>query len=161
MKALSILLFTLLSASLFGQNIITTQGEYMDTTLSISAHCAPPYNIFYYQIQGKYPVSSAILLADSKAFLKQKGGKYAGTGYVTFRFFIDCEGIMSRIRVMQTDENYKTIHFEKTFVNDLYQYLKTMDQWKKNIDIQDIKNANYMAYISFKIKNGEVVNIIP
>lgn len=161
MKALCILLLLLLTASLHAQNFVTAQGEYMDTTKSISANCAPPYKLFYYQLKAKYPVSSAILLRESNAFLKQKGGEYTGSGYVTFRFFIDCEGTMSRVLVMQTDENYKTIHFDKAFVNDLYQYLKTMDQWKKNIDIQDIKNANYIAYISFKIKNGEVVNIIP
>lgn len=62
---------------------------------------------------------------------------------------------------MQTDENYKTTHFEKKFVNDLYGFLLTMDKWKKNLEIQDIKNANYLSFVSFKIKNGEVISIIP
>lgn len=146
---------------LYGQNYIIPKGEYMDTTLNVSSKCSPPYNIFYYQLKAKYPVASATLLSESRAFMKQKGQIYSGNGYVTFKFFIDCEGTMSSVKVMQTDDNYKAIHFEKSFVNDLYNYLKTMNKWKTNLKVEDLKNINYIAFISFKIKNGEVINIIP
>lgn len=132
----------------------------MDTTRVFSAECAPPYQIFYYQVKAKYPVSSALLLNQSREFMKSKP-MYSGSGYVTFRFYIDCQGIMSHVLVQQTDENYKSFHFEKEFVNDLYNYLKTMHDWKKNLEVQNLKNINYIAFISFKIKNGEIVNIIP
>jgi len=161
MKIGFIFCFLFISESLYGQNYITSKGEYMDTTLNVSSKCSPPYNIFYYQLKAKYPVASATLLNESKAFMKQKMRIYSGTGYVTFKFFIDCEGTMSRIKVMQTDDNYKAIHFEKSFVNDLYGYLQTMDKWKRNLDVENLKNVNYIAFISFKIKNGEVINIIP
>lgn len=133
----------------------------MDTTRVFSPECAPPYQIFYYSADAKYPVSSTILLSESRAFLKQKKQIHSGNGYVTFRFIIDCQGTMSRVLVQQTDDNYKAIHFQKEFVNDLYSYLKTMDQWKKNLKLRNLENINYIAFISFKIKNGEVVNIIP
>jgi hypothetical protein len=161
MKTACTLCLILASTSLFAQNYITPKGEFMDTTRVFSPACAPPYQIFYYSVNAKYPVSSTVLLSESRAFLKQKQQIYTGSGYVTFRFIIDCEGIMSRVLVQQTDDQYKTVHFQKEFVNDLYAYLKTMDQWKKNLKIKDIENINYIAFISFKIKNGEVVNIIP
>ncbi len=144
-----------------GRIILLQKGEFMDTTRIFSPDCAPPYAIFYYQIKAKYPVSSTILLADSRAFVKQRNQLYSGSGYVTFHFYIDCKGTMSRVLVQQTDENYKSFHFQKEFVNDLYSYLKTMHEWKKKLEIQNPKNINYIAFISFKIKNGEIVNIIP
>lgn len=161
MKAFFTFYLLLSSISLFGQNYITPKGEFMDTTRVFSPDCAPPYAIFYYQVKAKYPVSSAILLTESKEFMRQRKQIYSGSGYVTFRFYIDCQGIMSRVLVQQTDENYKSFHFQKEFVNDLYSYLQTMHEWKKNLEVQNLKNINYIAFISFKIKNGEVINIIP
>lgn len=111
----------------------------MDTIRVFSSDCAPPYAIFYYQVKAKYPVSSAILLAESRGFMKQRNQVYSGTGYVTFRFYIDCQGIMSRVLVQQTDENYKTFRFQKEFVNDLYSYLQTMHAWKKTLKYRILK----------------------
>ena len=133
----------------------------MDTTLVTSSSCSPPYVIYYYDLKAKYPATSLSILREAKAFMKNTRETYTGTGYITFRFFINCEGIVSRTKVMQTDENYKVTHFEKKFVNDLYNFLLTMDKWKKNLEIQNIKNANYLSFISFKIKNGEVIAVIP
>ncbi|MEO6684621.1 MAG: hypothetical protein ABIN24_01595 [Dyadobacter sp.] len=161
MKIVFLICLMLFAGNILGQNFITPKGEYMDTTRTVSSNCAPPYVIFYYNLKGKYPVSSSAILRESREYLKQKGHTYSGDGYITFRFFIDCEGIMSRIQVLQTDDNYKSTHFQKEFADDLYSYLKTMKEWKKNLEIQTLKNANYIAFISFKIKNGEVVNIIP
>lgn len=161
MKVAFALSFFLSSISLFGQNYITSKGEFMDTTRVFSPGCAPPYQIFYYQVKAKYPVSSSLILTESRAFMKSKERIHSGSGYVTFRFIIDCEGIMSRVLVQQTDENYKPFHFQKEFVNDLYSFLKTMRLWKTNIQVENLKNINYVSFISFKIKNGEIVNIIP
>jgi hypothetical protein len=161
MKTVFILYLILLSTNLFGQNYITLKGEYMDTTRVLSPDCAPPYQIFYYQVKAKYPVSSAILLNESREFMRQRKQVYSGNGYITFRFLINCKGVMSRVLVQQTDENYKSFRFQKEFVNDPYSYLATMRQWKTNLGIQNLNNINYIAFISFKIKNGEIVNIIP
>ncbi|MCF2444257.1 hypothetical protein L0657_09840 [Dyadobacter sp. CY345] len=161
MKVVFRLYLLLSSISLFGQNYITPKGEFMDTTRVYSPGCAPPYQIFYYQVKAKYPVSSALLLAESRNFIKSKERINSGSGYVTFRFIIDCEGIMSRVLVQQTDENYKPFHFEKEFVNDLYSYLKTMRLWKTHLRVENLNNINYVAFVSFKIKNGEIINIIP
>ena len=161
MRMVFILYIVLSSANLFGQNYITLKGEYMDTTVVTNSNCSPPYNINYYDLKAKYPAASLSILTEAKEFMKNTRSKYSGTGYITFRFFINCEGVVSRTKIMQTDENYKAVHFEKKFVNDLYSFLLTMDKWKKNIEIQDIKNVNYLSFISFKIKNGEVISIIP
>ncbi|WP_149242075.1 hypothetical protein [Dyadobacter sp. 32] len=161
MKAILIICLSFASIISFAQNYTLPQGEYMDTTLVISPKCSPPYSIFYYQVKAKYPVSSETLLREAKDFMKEKGHTYTGSGYVTFRFYVDCEGTMSRIKVMQTDEDYKPARFQKDLVEELYQFAKKINKWPTGIEIQDIKNVNYIAFISFKIKNGEIINIIP
>lgn len=161
MRIVFILLLILSSISLFGQNYITPKGEFMDTTRVLGPDCAPPFQIFYYQVKAKYPVSSTQLLRQSQEFISEKKRIYSGNGYVTFRFFVNCEGIMSRVQVQQTNENYKAFHFQKEFVEDLYSYLQTMHKWKQNLQVQNLKNLNYTAFISFKITNGQIVNIIP
>jgi hypothetical protein len=63
-------------------------------------------------------------------------------------------------QVLQTDEKYSNYHFEKKLVNELFTFLKTLDKWK----IAKSKEGytySYKAFVTFKIKNGKVINIIP
>jgi len=133
----------------------------MDTTRIIHPDCAPPYGIFYYQAKVKYPVGSTELLAAARDFMRSKNHPPQASGYVTFRFFVDCKGTMSRIKVMQTDEEYKPTHFPRDYINDLHSYIRTLDRWPQNIDIEDIKNVNYIAFITLRIRHGEILNILP
>jgi len=153
-----------------GQNFITKEGEYMDTSTAINAACgvnAARYvfgdtgPIYYYSAGCKYPKSSTSLLKEAKAFMAKKNNSYSGSGYITFRFIIDCEGhMLKKVRVFQTDESYTNTHFEKMLVNELFDYVKTLDKWKK-AGAKTGPAFNYMAFITFKIRNGKVINIIP
>lgn len=160
MKILIISCFLLFASHAFGQNFILPDGEYMDTAANNNSACKD-YNIYFYQVNGKYPRSSYTILKEAQSFLKTKNNSYEGNGYITFQFTIDCEGKkMNKTRALQTDEKYIAYHFDKGFVEELYAFLNTMDQWKifKNKTGQTFP---YKAFITFKIKNGKVVNIIP
>jgi len=115
----------------------------------------------YYQIGAKYPESSLSILKHAQAFTSNYNA-FSGSGYITFRFIVDCTGkILTRIQVLQTDENYKKYYFEKGFVNLLYAFLKKMDKWEiARINDREVPLA-YHAFITFKIQNGKIVNIIP
>jgi len=67
---------------------------------------------------------------------------------------------MQRVRVMQVDDDYKTKHFDKRFISDLNEYIHTLDRWQKAVSAYEMNNVNYIAYLSFRIKNGEVINVI-
>ena len=142
------------------QNFILPRGEYMDTTVTLSPKCDSLNLFYYYQVDTKYPESSMAVLIGTKGFLVKKGKKYNGSGYVTLRFIVDCEGVIHKVKVLQTDENYQPYRFDKGFVSDLNAYIHTLDKWEKNISINEYKNVNYIAYITFKIRNGEVINVI-
>ncbi len=143
------------------QNFTLPQGEYMDSTRVIHSDCSPPYGIYYFEVKAKYPVGSETLRNDVVYYMTTKSTSTKLSGYITFKFFIDCKGTMSRVRVMQTDENYNVIRFAKNYVNDLYEFVKTLNKWPVNQEIEDIKHVNYIAFITFKIEDGQIVNVIP
>jgi hypothetical protein len=74
---------------------------------------------------------------------------------------IDCEGKpLPKTRLLQTDEKYVTCHFEKKLVDDLFAFFKTLDKWKI-VKSKEGVSYSYKAFLTFKIKNGKVINIIP
>jgi hypothetical protein len=148
------------SSAAHSQNFVLPYGEFMDTTVVVNPKCDNTYLIYYYHINTRYPVGTESLLSESKSFLSKTGQKYAGSGYITFRFMIDCEGKMQRVRVMQVDDDYKPKHFDKRFVSDLNDYIHTLDRWQTGVSAYQMNNVNYIAYFSFRIKNGEVINVI-
>ena len=159
-----IICIILLISSFFqakGQNFTLKNGDFMDTTLTNNPACKSYYS-YYYSYNAKYPQSSATTLKNVKAFLRYDNFSIptAASGYITFKFIIDCDGKMSYVKVLQTDEKYNTKKFEKPLVEELYQFLKTLDNWKK-AKYEDKIPINYFAFMSFKIQNGEIINIIP
>ena len=153
-------LFLLISCQTFAQNFVLPDGEYMDTTSAQNEKCPKIYNYFY-SVGGKYPENSASLLKEVQIFLQQKNANYANSGYITFRFIIDCEGKrLPKTQVLHTDENYAAFHFEKKLVDELYSFLITLDKWV-TAKSKDGNTYSYKAFLTFKTKNGKVINIIP
>ena len=160
MKYLLIIFFIFTYFSAPAQNYTLPDGEYMDTTSNNTTTCKD-HDTYYYQVGGKYPKSSSTLLKEVQLFLQVNHEVYTGSGYITFRFQIDCEGkMMQKVQVLQTDNSYLVSHFNKTLVNELFTFLKSLDKWK----IAKAKNGEtfpYRAFLTFKINNGKVINIIP
>ncbi|MEO6837719.1 MAG: hypothetical protein ABI261_09015 [Ginsengibacter sp.] len=161
MRNFIIICFLLLASKSYAQKFVLPDGEYMDTTTNADASCKD-YNVYFYQGngRGKYPESSSSILKETQSFLKRKNNSYKGSGYVTFQFMINCSGKkMNKTRVLQTDEKYNNYHFDKGLVQELYSFLNTMDKWKV-FKIKSGEILSYHAFITLKIKNGKVINII-
>lgn len=142
------------------QNIILPDGEYMDTT-SVQNEKCPKQFAYFYSVGGKYPENSTSLLKKVQAYLQQKNETYTNSGYITFRFMVDCEGKrVPQTEVLQTDEKYAAFHFEKKLVDELFSFLKTLDKWV-TYKSKEGNTYSYKAFLTFKIKNGKVINIIP
>ena len=141
------------------QRITLPSGEYMDTT-SVRQPPCPTFGARYYSVQGKYPRSSYTLAREAQAFLRQQKQGYADSGYVTFRFVVDCAGRRQpRVQVLQTTAQYQPTHFDKALVEALYAYFQTLTEWR----VGALQNApvNYLAYLTFKLKDGNVVAVVP
>jgi len=142
------------------QRVTLPSGDYMDTTSVRSPACASAGWARYYSVQGKYPRSSSTLAHEAQAFLQQQKQGYVGSGYVTFRFVIDCAGHRQpRVQVLQTTAQYQPTHFDKALVEALYAYFQTLTEWR----VGAMQNApvNYLAYLTFKLKDGNVVAVVP
>ena len=160
MKQIIIFILLLIAFQSNAQRYILPDGEYMDTTI-ISDTACKDYTIYYYQVGGKYLESSITVLKQAQTYLQHVDKIDDGSGYITFRFRIDCAGHRTkRTQVLQTDETYKTHHFNKAFVNELYLFLNTLNDWKAARDNRG-NSLSYIAFITFKIKDGKVINIIP
>lgn len=155
MKYISFLLLLLLHGPpARAQRITLPSGEYMDTTTVRNPACATSVLVRYYNVQGKYPRSSYTLAQEAQAFLQQQKQVYAGSGYVTFRFVIDCAGHRQpRVQVLQTDAQYQPTHFDKALVEALYTYFQTLAEWR--IGLAKGVAVNYIAYLTFKLKRWQ------
>jgi hypothetical protein len=152
--------FLLLTSKTFAQNFVLPDGEYMDTTSTQNKKCPEAY-AYYYSMGTKYPENSASLLKEVQTFLQQKNETYVNSGYITFRFMIDCEGkFLPKTQVLQTDEKYAFFYFEKGLVNELFNFLKTLNKWRVARSTEG-NTYSYKAFLTFKIKDGKVINIIP
>ncbi|MGI4867425.1 MAG: hypothetical protein ACRYFZ_26130 [Janthinobacterium lividum] len=158
MKCFSLLLL-LACGSASAQHIVLPSGEYMDTT-SVRNPACPTYGVRYYSVQGKYPRSSYTLAQEAQVLLDQQKQAYVGSGYVTFRFVVDCAGHRQpRVQVLQTDAQYQRFHFRPELVAALYAYFQSLTEWRVG-SVQG-KAVNYIAYLTFKLTDGKVVAVVP
>lgn len=154
------LLLLLSGLPALAQRLALPDGEYMDTTSMRSPACARAGWARYYSVQGKYPRSSYTLAREAQAFLARQKQAYAGSGYLTFRFVVDCAGQRQpRVQVLQTTAQYQPTHFDKALVEALYAYFQTLTEWRAGA-LQSAP-VNYLAYLTFKLKDGNVVAVVP
>ena len=81
------------------------------------------------------------------------------TGYITIRFVVNCEGKTGMFRVQQMDEDYNETIFEENIVSIILKFVKSLDGWI----VQSYKGqtVDYYQYLTFKIENGIVKEILP
>lgn len=92
-----------------------------------------------------------------KNFRTQKGKKESG--YITIRFIVNCEGKTGRFRVMEIDRDFQVKHFSKGLVSKLSGLVAQLDGWI--IGEQDGKAFDYYQYLTFKIEDGAITEILP
>ncbi|MCJ8155209.1 hypothetical protein MKJ01_15695 [Chryseobacterium sp. SSA4.19] len=80
-------------------------------------------------------------------------------GYITIRFVVNCEGRTGMFRVQQMDENYIAKKFNQKIVNQLLLFTKDLEGWvPKKIEKEKV---DYYQYVTYKIENGKVSEILP
>lgn len=145
-----------------GQRVVLPDGEYMDTTSTWQSACRLKPTTRYYNVNGKYPRSSDTLREQAQALLQRGDHTYSGSGYVTFRFIVDCTGRrLPRTQVLQTDAQFRRYRFRPELVEALYAYLNTLTDWHVARSPNGQETANYIACMAFKISNGKVVAVCP
>ncbi len=80
-------------------------------------------------------------------------------GLVRIRFIINCEGKAGRFRILQSDYSYQEIEFDKRISTQLMDLTKGIQNWK--ILYKNEVPVDYYMYLIFKIKNGQLSEILP
>ena len=80
-------------------------------------------------------------------------------GFIRLRFIVNCEGKTGRFRVLQSDYNYQKIEFDKRIVTQLLDITKGIENWK--IHYRSDIAVDYYMYFIFKIRDGQLIDILP
>ena len=160
MKKIFLLTLTLLSIQAKAQFDIAQldnlyDGEIIDSTVTKNLMLYEDFYPYYYSFKAKYPESTQTLLVNCQKFLKNKIFELKGSGYITFTFMIDNEGKINYVKYTQIDEFYKATKFNKKAVLAIYDFIKTLDKWKKARYHDEENNPiSYITFMSFKIENA-------
>lgn len=80
-------------------------------------------------------------------------------GLIRIRFIVNCEGKAGRFRVLQSDYNYQETEFDNEIVSQLMTITKGIEDWA--IFKRNEVTVDYYMYLIFKIKDGQLTEILP
>lgn len=80
-------------------------------------------------------------------------------GYITVRFLVNCNGKTGLFRTQEMDNDYKEVTFNKKFVDQLLAFSKDLTGWLP-MEAQG-RTWDYYQYLTYKIENGKVSEILP
>ncbi len=122
--------------------------------------CGPIYKIYdYYNdniaqfIGGKGSLRAWV---DGK-LVKEKLGQESG--YLTYRFVVNCKGEAGRFVIEQADLQFQQKTFSTECRDHFLDILLQVEKWK-NLTVQDVPVDAYV-YITIKFKNGEIIEFLP
>lgn len=109
---------------------------------------------------------------DKKAFKEEKAaliqyfkGKYIPilnekkSGLIRIRFIVNCKGVAGRFRILSMNSDYEEIEFSNDVTGQLLNLTKNFNGWKAMQAGGDFRD--YYQYLIFKIKDGELIEIMP
>ena len=83
------------------------------------------------------------------------------SGYLTYRFVLNCKGEVGRFTTEEADLDFNKKQFNKETVGHLYRIVAAQKDWKlctgRNIDYK----LDAYLYITFKLKDGKITEILP
>ncbi len=86
-------------------------------------------------------------------------GKYNDSGYLTFRFVINCKGEAGRFEINETNLQYEVIEFNQELKELLLREIMHLKEWTP-LQFEG-KAYDAYRYITFKMINGEITEILP
>lgn len=84
---------------------------------------------------------------------------YTDSGYLNFRFYVNCEGNPGWFETIEMNLDLEESPLDEAMVKALFEFTSKTKHWEA-ITYND-KPINYYMYISYRIENGKVTEIIP
>ena len=84
---------------------------------------------------------------------------YKDSGYVNFRFLINCKGQPGWFEIRETDLNYEKSSFDQNLVTSLLDITGSPEHWAiRNIGPDPI---DYYMYVTYRLEDGKITEILP
>jgi len=108
---------------------------------------------------------------DRTKYIKDKNGlrdfildnyenkNYTDSGYLNIRFVVNCEGEAGRYVIIENSLELEPAAFSKDLRSQLFELTTQLSEWKPLVINNEPKDS-YM-YLSYRIENGEITQIIP
>lgn len=80
-------------------------------------------------------------------------------GYITVRFLVNCEGKTGLFRVQHMNSDLENSDLDQELENRLLQFTRSLDGWQPK-EIEGFK-VDYYQYLTYKIENGKVSEVLP
>jgi len=87
------------------------------------------------------------------------GNTFNDSGYLNFRFLVNCDGNPGWFEIIQMNLNLEEKELNPKMVDSLFSFSALPKNWAQ-LEFQE-EPGNYYMYVSYRIENGKVVEIIP
>ena len=84
---------------------------------------------------------------------------YNESGYLTYRFVVNCKGETGRFITEEADLDFIPKSFNKETTQHLYEIVSAMDGWIPTLIRGEPGNAYF--YLTFKLEDGKIIEILP
>ncbi|WP_103069808.1 hypothetical protein [Aquimarina sediminis] len=91
---------------------------------------------------------------------KYQNNEYTDSGYLNFRFVINCKGEIGRVEIIQMNIDLEETELNSEMIDQLYQLTSESENWN-GYTTKDQKPIDYYMYVSYKIIDGEITEILP
>ncbi|AUC82651.1 hypothetical protein [Lacinutrix sp. Bg11-31] len=86
---------------------------------------------------------------------------YNDSGYLNFRFLVNCEGNAGWFEIIEMNLDLEETPLNKDLVDELLTFTSNSKHWNILKYPKNNKPYNYYNYISYRIENGKITQIIP
>ena len=87
--------------------------------------------------------------------------KHSDSGYLNFRFLVNCEGNAGWFEIIEMNLDLEEQKMDSKLVNELFEFTSNSKYWNTLYYTKDQTPYNYYMYISYRIENGKVTEILP
>lgn len=113
----------------------------------------------YFNSPNGYPYKGEKIAVESFVKTSVETSPTNENGYITVRFIVNCEGKSGRFRIEEMSFDLEKKKFSKELVDKLLKATKELDGWI--IASNGSVNFDYYQYLTFKIENGIIVEVLP
>lgn len=87
--------------------------------------------------------------------------EYTDSGYLNFRFLVNCEGNAGWFEIIEMNLDLVEQKLNPKLVDELLKFTSNSKHWNILRYTKDNTPYNYYNYISYRIENGKITEIIP